>query len=221
MIQHWIAEKFDSHQYFDGYIETFVSDPLGIVAPTFTGTIPGIEVDKDTGTHQFDYSSYFTSATSYSIAPAVEPGWSFNASTAVLTIDTDVANTFGSYVVTGTNTGGSDDSNAFFVTVAETAFSGGYFERDYYRPRFKGRTREEKKAAPIIERIAKKIAATPEIETSKDIELILHIQLEQEHIKYKQLYLTWIKREVKKEEARKKRKRRKQDEEIIMFMMLH
>ncbi len=30
MIRHWVTEKFASHQYFGGDIETFVSDPLVI-----------------------------------------------------------------------------------------------------------------------------------------------------------------------------------------------
>ena len=106
------------------------------------------------------------------------------------------------------------------AAVDEETFTGGWFDYDAYRPKFKSRTKEEKKAAPIIERIAKKIVATPQIETTKDIELILHIKLEQENIRFKQLYLTWIKREVKKEEKRKKIKKRR-EEEMLILMLLH
>ena len=96
----------------------------GEAAPVFTGTISDISVTFDTDTHDYDISAYFTGATSYSIAPAVEAGWIFNTSTGLLTIDTDDAQAFGDYVVTGTNTGGDTDSNAFSVTVAELGLGG-------------------------------------------------------------------------------------------------
>jgi hypothetical protein len=87
-------------------------------APTFQGTIPDIFERKDTGTHDYDLSPYFIGADSYSISPAVETGWSFNTSTAVLTIDTDALGLFGPYTVTATNAFGTADSNAFDVEVA-------------------------------------------------------------------------------------------------------
>lgn len=93
--------------------------------PVFSGTISNIEVTFNTGTYQYDYSTYFTGATSYSIAPSVEAGWSFNTSTGILEIDTDALGTFGTYIVTGTNAGGSDASNAFSVTVSEAVVVSG------------------------------------------------------------------------------------------------
>jgi hypothetical protein len=87
-------------------------------APTFQGTIPDIFERKDTGTHDYDLSPYFIGADSYSISPAVETGWSFNTSTAALTIDTDALGLFGPYTVTATNAFGTADSNAFDVEVA-------------------------------------------------------------------------------------------------------
>jgi len=51
--------------------------------PVFSGTIANISEDFDTGTYQYDISTYFTGATSYSIAPSVEAGWSFNTSVAL------------------------------------------------------------------------------------------------------------------------------------------
>jgi hypothetical protein len=94
--------------------------------PVFTGTIPditGTEGDADIIT---DLSTYFSGATSYSIAPTVEAGWDFDTSTGILTVDTDDVNTFGTYVVTGTNAAGSDDSNAFSVIIsAATVDAGG------------------------------------------------------------------------------------------------
>lgn len=85
--------------------------------PVFSGTIPDITVGENTGSHVYQLGGYFTGATSYSIAPAVETGWAFDTVTGDLTIDTDDAAVFGPYVVTGTNAGGSDDSNGFTVTV--------------------------------------------------------------------------------------------------------
>lgn len=90
-----------------------------IAAPIFAGTIPNILKALNSGTYQFDLSTYFTGATSYSIAPVVEAGWSFDTNTAVLVIDTDAAGTFGPYVVTGTNASGTSDSNGFTVRVVQ------------------------------------------------------------------------------------------------------
>jgi len=135
----------------------------GVTAPVFSGTISDISVDQDSGVHQYNYSSYFTGATSYSISPAVETGWNFNTSTAVLTIDTDDADAFGPYTITGTNAGGSDASNAFSVTVSETAFTGGFwfaFEQEIAkrdREREKRRKREEK-AKEIQDELDRQIA---------------------------------------------------------------
>ncbi len=82
--------------------------------PVFAGTIPDISAS---GTTITDLSSYFTGATSYSISPAVESGWTFDTGTGILTVEPGDAGTFGPYTVTGTNAVGSDDSNAFSVIV--------------------------------------------------------------------------------------------------------
>jgi len=78
----------------------------------------------------------------------------------------------------------------------ETIESGGYEPVfvDYggYVPKFKPKGKEEKKAKPIIEHIAETILATPEIETEKEIDLMLRLKLEYEGLTYKKLYLTWI-----------------------------
>ncbi len=89
----------------------------GVSAPVFTGTIPDISVTENTGTYTYDLSTYFAGATSYSISPAIEAGWTFNTTTAELVIDTDDTKAFGPYTVTGTNTGGSAVSNGFNVEV--------------------------------------------------------------------------------------------------------
>lgn len=205
----------------------------GVTAPVFSGTIADISVDAGSGTHQYDYSTYFSnSPTSYSISPAVEDGWTFNTSTGVLTIDTDASNTFGPYTITGTNAGGSDSSNAFSVTVS-SAYSGGYFYdfeavRDRSRRKFKAKDEDEKQAKPIIEDIAEQLAETAVTETAQDIELILRMRLRQQQLKYKSIYLKWLKKqaEIKKYEIKQevkraaKRKRRKQEEELVI-MLLH
>lgn len=95
----------------------------------------------------------------------------------------------------------------------------GGFEYPLDRPRLKPKRKEDKKAAVIIEQIAEKIAATPVIETNKEIDLALRIKLEYEGIRYKKLYLQWTKQQIKAKEA--KRKKRKQEDEMIIMLMLH
>ena len=189
--------------------------------PVFTGVIPNISLNIGDAVSINDYSSYFTGATSYSIAPAVEAGWSFDTVNCILTVNPLVAGVYGTYVITGTNASGSDSSNSFNVVVTETAFSGGFFDYPLDRPRLKPKKKEDEKAAVIIEQIAEKIAKTPIIETNKDIEVALRFKLEIEHVKYKKLYLQWAKQQIKAEEARIKRKKRKQEDELIIMMMLH
>ena len=89
--------------------------------PVFTGPIPDITGNLGDADIVTSLGNYFAGATSYSILPAIEAGWSFDTDTGVLTVDTDVAGTFGTYVVTGTNAGGSDDSNAFNVIISDIA----------------------------------------------------------------------------------------------------
>ena len=111
--------------------------------PVFAGTIPDISITEGAAATEYDLSTYFTGAASYSIAPAVEAGWSFNTSTGVLTVDPLVVGVYGDYTVTATNAGGNTDSNAFGVTVTEGQFSGGFwfdYDAEYSR-----RRREEKK----------------------------------------------------------------------------
>lgn len=92
--------------------------------PQVTGIIPDIFQRQDTGTFPYDLSVYFTGATSYSIAPAIEAGWTFDTGTAVLVIDTDAIGVFGPFTVTATNATGSTPSNAFDVEVAAAQNSG-------------------------------------------------------------------------------------------------
>jgi len=150
-----------------------------VTAPVFAGTIPDISEDFDTGTHQTDLSTYFTGATSYSISPSVEAGWTFNTSTGVLTIDTDEAASFGPYTVTGTNTGGSDSSNAFNVTVTDAQATGGFWRAYQYQEELRKKEEEERKRLK---------AKAEEIQNKLDRELALELQKdESEYAKIQEL----------------------------------
>lgn len=98
---------------------SFAGKTPGTVArPTFTGTIPDITLSVGDADLATDLTTYFTNATSYTIDPSVETGWSFTAGT--LTVDADYG-FFGPYVVTGTNTAGGTKSNEFNVEVTFTS----------------------------------------------------------------------------------------------------
>jgi hypothetical protein len=84
--------------------------------PSLIGSISHKSVASNSGTYTYELGNNFFNATSYSISPAVEAGWTFNTSTGQLVIDTDADGTFGPYTVTGTN-GSSVSQNAFLVTV--------------------------------------------------------------------------------------------------------
>lgn len=122
-------------------------------APVFAGSIPNISVTENTGTHSYDLSTYFSGATSYSITPAVETGWTFDTGTAELIIDTDDVSVFGPYIVTGTNLAGSADSNGFSVTVAAAAVqqdvSGGWKFLYPYESHLRKRREDERKRQEI------------------------------------------------------------------------
>ncbi len=83
---------------------------------TFTGTIPDITATVGDPDSTIDLGAYFTGATSYSISPAIETGWVFNTNTGELTIDGEFG-LFGYYIVTGTNSGGSVNSNNFSINI--------------------------------------------------------------------------------------------------------
>jgi len=91
----------------------------------FTGQLNDLTVQSN-ATKTIDYSGYFSNATSYSISPSVESGWSFNVSTGILTILEDAVAQYGSYVITGAGTGASADSNAFYVYSRAGSVGGNY-----------------------------------------------------------------------------------------------
>jgi hypothetical protein len=153
----------------------YFGDGSDVVAPPiFSGTIADISETEGTGTHQYDLSGYFTGADSYSIAPALEAGWSFNTLTAVLEIDTDAVGIFGPFVVTATNASGTDDSNGFTVTVVAAptpptdGFGGGGGGPQFFQPmsatigrRKRRRDEEDEARQPIVEEMAPPPPETP------------------------------------------------------------
>lgn len=108
----------------DRYMLAGLYSGLVAAAPVQLEAVPNLSAGFDTGTHDFDLSEFFSGQTSYSIAPAVEVGWSFDVNTGILTIDTDDESTFGPYTVTATNGSGNVDSNAFTVKVSASTVTG-------------------------------------------------------------------------------------------------
>ena len=96
-----------------------------VTPPVFSGDLSDLNI-VTSREKIVDYSGYFSDATSYSISPAVEAGWSFNTSTGILTVTESDVSRYGSYVITGTNAGGSDDSNAFYIHVRAASVGGSY-----------------------------------------------------------------------------------------------
>lgn len=122
-------------------------------APIFTGSIPDKTETQNTGTHAYQLGVYFSLANSYSIAPPVQPGWSFDTTTAELDITTAVLGAFGPFTITATNAAGSTPSNAFNVTViaapvvaTDEQSSGGWifgYDAEIARRRRRKQEREE------------------------------------------------------------------------------
>lgn len=142
--------------------------------PLATGTIPNIFQRQDTGTFAYDLSVYFSGATSYAIAPAIEAGWTFDVLTAVLVIDTDAVAVFGPFTVTATNASGDTPSNAFTVEVAATVVDstvtgGGFWNHlDLQGARRRKRLREIEEAEEESQRLKD--------ETDREIALLLREQ---------------------------------------------
>jgi hypothetical protein len=99
--------------------------------PTFTGPIPDQPLTYNVAMTPIDFSAYFTSASSYSIAGTLPTGVSFDTGTGVLSGTPTSTGVFGGIVVTGTNGSGDTDSNAFTITSQPP---GGYVDR--YRTSF-------------------------------------------------------------------------------------
>lgn len=89
--------------------------------PTQSSPIDDISVTDVQPSYTYELGSHFHGATSYSISPPTEAGWSFNTSTAQLIIDTDALGAFGPFAITAFNGTGSIASNQFTVTVAAFA----------------------------------------------------------------------------------------------------
>ena len=164
---HWSSNKAG----FKGNHKHFIKGTfsyryaVGVLAhPIFTGAIPDVTGNEGDPNITTDLSGYFTGATSYSISPAVEAGWNFDTVTGILTVDTDEANTFGPYVVTGTNLSGSDDSNAFSVVISTlSAAKGGYAPAKIIKTRLKKRDEE------ILEQVYELVAQLEEVPKTKKL----------------------------------------------------
>lgn len=94
-------------------------------APKQIDQVGNIAVNVNSGVYTFNLSVYFNGATSYSIAPAVAAGWSFDTTTGILTVDSgaDAAGTYGPYTVTATNGNGSAVGNAITVLLSNSLIS--------------------------------------------------------------------------------------------------
>lgn len=152
---------------FNGTIPLVVLRGYAGGVPVFSGTIPDITLPQSTTTTDYDLSTYFTGAVSYAIAPSVETSWTFNTSTAVLTILPDTAGAYGPYVVTATNPAGTADSNGFNVTVTESGATGGWWFT--YDQELEQRTAQRKKRAKLEEEAEK-------IQEKLDRELVKELQ---------------------------------------------
>lgn len=89
--------------------------------PTQSSPIDDIAVTDVQPAYSFDLGSHFSGASSFSISPPVEAGWSFSTSSGLLTVDTDALGTFGPFAITAFNGTGSIASNQFSVTVSAFA----------------------------------------------------------------------------------------------------
>ena len=162
----------NSNYWIKGELRLVYSS-TSLAPPVFAGTIPDISVNENTGTHIYDLSSYFTGASSYSISPSVEAGWTF--SSGVLTIDTDATGSFGPFAVTGTNASGSDSSNAFSITVTATAFTGGWWIA-YEQEKIKREQERAKKLKKQAKKLTTKLDQELAFELRKEVENQLRIE---------------------------------------------
>jgi hypothetical protein len=108
--QGWQPDGFQPEGWQPGSVS-------GASPPVLLGSIPPASFRWETDEHIVNAGAYFSGATSYTISPAVETGWSFNTSTGVLTVDTDEIDSFGPFTVTASNLDGNTVSNAFSIQV--------------------------------------------------------------------------------------------------------
>jgi len=89
--------------------------------PTFVQGIPNLAYNINNGVQTYDTSFAFAgTVTSYTIAPALDTGFSFNSVTGVLTVNTAVASvaTHGPYTIIASNGNGNTSSNAFTILIS-------------------------------------------------------------------------------------------------------
>ena len=90
--------------------------PPPLVPPVFTGPIPALPLVISVLMTPVDYSTYFTGAVSYALAP-LPAGLAFDTVTGILS-GTPTAAAVTAATVSATNPDGSAPSNAFDITVA-------------------------------------------------------------------------------------------------------
>lgn len=103
-----------------GGIEQIPVQPVTILSkPVQVATIPNLNYRINTGIQTYAAGTAFTSASSYSISPALDAGITFNTATGTITTNTSVATagTHGPYTITATNSNGSTISNAFNIVI--------------------------------------------------------------------------------------------------------
>jgi len=83
--------------------------------PAFSGPIGNHSYTQNTGNQTLNAGAFFNGATSYSISPSPDTGITFNTGTGVITTNTATTalGSHGPYTVTGTNSAGSTNSDAF------------------------------------------------------------------------------------------------------------
>jgi len=183
---------------------------------TFSGVLSDVQA-RTSDTKTIDYSGYFSDATSYSISPAVESGWSFNTSTGILTITDSVVGNYGAYTITGEGTGASADSNTFYVDVIAATVGGRYGKplSSYEEELRRILALEEKEAKRQKKNIKARATRIRKADTSeKDINRLK--LLEQSLLEVEKVLV-----EIKKKRAKiKKRARILKDDDDVMALLM-
>jgi hypothetical protein len=96
-------------------IQTITGD---IDPPSFTGPIPNQSYTQNEAITPVSLGAYFTEADSFALNQALPDGLAFDTGTGILSGTPTESGTFDGYIVTGSNGGGSTDSNSFRIDIA-------------------------------------------------------------------------------------------------------